>query len=121
MNTILENIKDWFNSLSEQPQIDERILNSFSNFISWLAQLSLNQKLVLLAALIIWLFIVYLVFKLLFLLVLKVQKWSRRKRIPNNKNLHLDRDQHELKYGSELRKNMRDMKSEAPFKKDTFT
>ena len=119
MNTILENIKNWFNGLSEQPQIDERILNSFGNFISWLTQLSLNQKLVLLVALVASLFILYLILKLFLHIGLKIKKWSRRKRIPSNINLYFDRDQKELKYGSELRKNMQDMKSEAPFKKDT--
>jgi len=115
MENILNDFIAWFDGLSEQPQIDEQVINSFNTLVSWLNQINLNQKLVLFGMLILLLIIISLIIIILRSIYLKIRRWYRKKRIPNNIDLYLDRDN--LKYGNKLRKNIDNMKKDAPFKK----
>ncbi|MAY02650.1 MAG: hypothetical protein CMQ38_06700 [Gammaproteobacteria bacterium] len=115
MENLYEKFVNWFQGLSDHPQIDEQVLNSINSLFSWIGQLSLNQQLVLIGLLVISIIILWLLVITLKYILIKIKKWFRKKRIPGSIDLNLDRDQ--PKYGTGLRENIDKMKNDAPFKK----
>jgi hypothetical protein len=83
-----EPFKEWFESLRDGPQIDDKIVAHTNSLSEWFAELSLNQKIVVGLSTLILLAILWMIFAML----RRLRRWYRRKRIPKNINLHLDRD-----------------------------
>ena len=92
MNKLIENFIDWFEGLRDQPQIDEQVIDSLATAYAWFLQLSLNQKLVVAGIALASLMLISVVLLGLKKFAQYLRKWIRRKRIPKNINLHLDRD-----------------------------
>ncbi len=83
---------NWFERLGYGPQINEVVVNFFYECVAWIQSLSLNQRLVFAALVIAALFVVNYLFKVAFRVFVTIRRWLRRKSIPVQVDLHLDRD-----------------------------
>lgn len=84
---------DWFDQLSYGPQLNDVVVGFFNGCATWLYGLSLNQRLVFVVLIVVALFVVNCLFKINSRIFVTVRRWLRRKFIPKNINLHLDREQ----------------------------
>ncbi len=88
MNSFIE----WFQGLSQHPQLDDRVIDSLSSALDWFFSLSANQQYVILGIFLIVLLLGVAVISLLRRIVLAIKRTYRRKKIPRKIDLHLDRD-----------------------------
>jgi len=116
MADFFERFIAWFNRLGESAQIDEVVADSVGNMFDRLQGLSTNQQLVLLAISVSLIVLIYFLLWVCKRALFRIRGWYRRKRIPSDIDLHLDADREDLKYGENLRQNMKRMRKHAPFK-----
>lgn len=88
----MEAFRTWFSSLREGDQLDDQVINSLGSLLEWFLNLSQNQQYVVLAFVAVTIFVLLCVSKACYNIFFRVRRWYRRKRIPKNIDLHIDRD-----------------------------
>lgn len=88
----MQELLAWFEQLGSSKQIDEVAHLFMTDALIWLQSLSLNQRLVFCFSLLLTMIFLKNVFAMISRIFVKSRRWFRRKRIPKEVNLHLDRD-----------------------------
>lgn len=83
----------WFESLKDIKQIDMIIIDTAQVLWVWVNGLSLNQRLILAASIVLTLYIMKWLLKMLRRAFFRLRLRVRRKFIPKKVDLHLDREQ----------------------------
>jgi hypothetical protein len=89
---MIDEFIDWFDSLGDIEQIDQYLIQLLETSHTWFAGLSSNQQLLTILLTLVFLSLLRLSIIFVYRKFISIRRWYRRKRIPKNINLHLDKD-----------------------------
>ncbi|AXT74237.1 hypothetical protein DBX26_25025 (plasmid) [Vibrio sp. dhg] len=89
----MQELIDWFEHLGSTEQLDEMLIRVMNNVVTWIHELSLNQRVVVAVSAFAFIIILKYMSRYGLRVFISLRRWLRRKCIPKKVNLHLDREQ----------------------------